>query len=56
MSTVTLRVRKTPKDAWLTNFSSHAWTIVDQNGNKVKMTPYNTKVRSADGTTWLNVK
>lgn len=53
---VLLRVRKNPNSNWMTNFSLYAWTYIDSSGNRIQMGPHNTKVRSADGTAWLDVQ
>lgn len=54
---IRLRVRKTPTDQWLENFSRGGWRVRDpSNGTWILMTPENTKVRSADNTQWQPVK
>jgi hypothetical protein len=53
---VVLKVRKNPSSAWQTNFSLGAWTVISSSGQRIQMGPHNTKVRSADGTQWLDVK
>jgi hypothetical protein len=52
---VTLKVRQTPRHGWVTNFSRYGWKV-RYNGAWLQMTPTNTKVRSADGTSWLSVQ
>lgn len=54
---ITMHVRKTPKDVWIRNFSNNGWKVrAPANNAWVQMTPTNTKVRSADNTTWLSTK
>jgi hypothetical protein len=55
MADVTLRVRQTPRQGWIQNFSQYGWKVKYQ-GSWIQLGPWNTKVRSADNTTWLNVK
>ena len=55
MADVTLKVRQSPQHGWVTNFSQGGWKVMTSNG-WVQMTPTNTKVRSADGNSWLTVQ
>jgi hypothetical protein len=57
MSTVLLKVRETPSSPWHQVFSQNGWKVRDpSNSYWIQMTPQNTKLRSADNSTWLNVK
>lgn len=54
---IRLRVRKTPNDPWVENFSRRGWKVRDaSNGRWIQMSPENTKVRSADNSQWQPVK
>lgn len=55
--TIKLRVRETSNTPWIENFSKGGWKVRnDANTGWILMTPDNTKVRSMDNTTWLEVK
>lgn len=57
MATVLLKVRETPSSDWVTCFSQNGWKVRDpSNGRWIQMNPQNTKLRSNDNSTWLNVK
>lgn len=57
MATVLLKVRETPTSNWVENFSQNGWKVRDpSNTYWIQMTPQNTKLRSTDNSTWLNVK
>lgn len=57
MATIRLRVRGSLTGAWIENFSNYGWKVRDSSDNNwIQMTPDNTKVRSADGSKWENVK
>jgi len=54
---VTLRVRENPDANWVQNFSNWGWKVrTNGNSSWVQMFPENTKVRSADNTSWLPVR
>lgn len=54
---ITLRVRKDPQSNWIENFSNWGWKVrTNGNSSWFQLTPANTKVRSADNTSWLPVK
>lgn len=54
---VTLRVRQTPDSNWVQNFSNWGWKVrAGGDSSWVQMHPQNTKVRSADNTSWLPVR
>jgi hypothetical protein len=55
--TVLLKVRATPADSWVQNFSQNGWKVRDpSNGNWIQMTPANTKLRATDNASWMSVK
>lgn len=57
MATITLQVRKTANSNWIKNFSAYGWKVRSPANNAwVPLGPHNTKIRSADNTTWLNAK
>lgn len=54
---IKLQVRKTANSNWISNFSTYGWKVRSPANNAwVPMGPHNTKIRSADNTTWLNAK
>lgn len=53
---VVMRVREKPSSAWIQNLSNYGWKVRGSDGTWIQMTPQNTKVRSADGATWLDTK
>lgn len=57
MAGVTLQVRKNAQSTWIKNFGQGGWKVRSPaNNGWVPMGPHNTKIRSADNTTWLDVK
>lgn len=54
MSNISLRVRASSTDPWITNFIRGGWKVRKyDNSGYLQMTQANTRIRNSDNTGWL---